>query len=70
MRKIMCEEMLLKTFAGVHAEVLEGYRKAMGIDIFVDSKLVSSELQLLFLLFCGMITLVIIAMTAKKREAI
>lgn len=70
MRKIMCEEMLLKTFADVRIEVLEGYRKAMGIDIFVNSKLVSSELQLLFLLFYGMITLVVIAMTAKKREAI
>lgn len=70
MRKTMCEEMLLKTFSGVRAEVLEEYRKAMGIDIFIDSRLVSDKLQILFLLVCGMIALVVIALTAKKREAV
>lgn len=70
MRKAMCQDMLEKTFAGMRAEVLEGYRKAMGIDIFVDAKVVSDELQVLFLLVCGMIALVLIAITAKKREAV
>ena len=70
MRKTMCEEMLLKTFSGMRTEVLEGYRKAMGIDIFIDSTLISDEMQILFLLVCGMIALVVIALTAKKREAV
>lgn len=70
MRKTMCEDMLAKTFEGMHAEVLSGYRKAMGIDIFMDSKVISDELQILFLLFCGMITLVLIVLAAKKREAV
>ncbi len=70
MRKAMCEDMLAKTFEGVRIEVLEGYRKAMGIDVFIDAKVISDELQVLFLFVCGMITLVLIAVTAKKREAV
>lgn len=70
MRKTMCEDILAKTFAGMRAEVIEGYRKAMGIDIFMDSKVIGDEFQVLFLLVCGMLTLAFITLIAKKREAV
>ena len=67
MRKVMCEEILEETFAGMHPEVLAGYREAMGIDVLLDGKAVGNEFQLLFLGICGMIALVVIAAMAGKK---
>lgn len=67
MRKVMCEEILEETFAGLHPEVLSGYREAMGIDVFMNGNAVSDEFQLLFLGICGMIALVVIAAMAGKK---
>ncbi len=67
MRKVMCEEILEETFAGLHPEVLSGYREAMGIDVFMNGNAVSDEFQLLFLGICGMIALVVIAARAGKK---
>lgn len=70
MRKIMCADALDNTFDGMHVQVLEGYREAMGIDILMSEKIVSDEVQLLFLGICGMITLVVIALVEKKKHDI
>lgn len=67
MRKVMCEEILEETFAGLHPEVLSGYREAMGIDVLLNGKTVGDEFQLLFLGICGMIALVVIAAMAGKK---
>lgn len=67
MRKVMCEEILEETFAGLRPEVLSGYREAMGIDVLWDGKTVGNEFQLFFLGICGMIALVVIAAMAGKK---
>lgn len=69
MRKVMCEDALTNAFTNVPAEVLEGYREAMGIDIWVNSKPINDEMQLLFLGVCGMITLIAIALITRMRKS-
>ncbi len=66
MRKVMCEDLLNKTFTGLHSEVLSIYREEMGIDVVMNSNVVSDEFQLLFLGICGIIALVVIAVIPKK----
>lgn len=68
MRKAMCQDSIAETFTNVPTEVLEVYREEMGIDVVIKSNVMSDELQLLFLGICGMITLVVIAVAAKKKE--
>lgn len=68
MRKVMCAEAIDKTFTNTPLEVIDGFRDMMGIDILMNDNLISDELQLLFMLTCGMIALVVIAFTAKKKQ--
>lgn len=68
MRKVMCEDALGETFSNMPAEVIEVYREEMGIDIVLNESLISDEFQLLFMLICGMIALVVIAVTTKKKQ--
>lgn len=70
MRKVMCEDALANTFTGLHPEVLRIYRQEMGIDVVMNSNVVTNEFQLLFLGICGMIALVIIAVLAKKNAEV
>ncbi len=68
MRKVMCEDALGETFTNMPVEVIEVYREEMGIDILMNESLISDEFQLLFMLICGMIALVVIAVTTKKKQ--
>lgn len=69
MRKAMCEETIAETFTNVPAEVVEVYREEMGIDVVMKSNVMSDELQLLFLGIFGILTLVVIAVVAGKKES-
>ncbi|MBQ7942515.1 MAG: ABC transporter permease [Lachnospiraceae bacterium] len=68
MRKVMCEQAMADTFTNVPAQVLDVYREEMGIDILMNESLISDELQLSFMVICGMIALVVIAVTTKKKQ--
>lgn len=68
MRKVMCADALECTFTNLPEQVMAGYREAMGIDIFINSEVVNDEFQLLFLGICGIITLVVIALVARKKR--
>ena len=70
MRKVMCEEAMAAAFTNVPEEVIDIYRVVMGIDVVVNSQVLSDELQMLFLVICGMITLVAIAFVARKRKSL
>lgn len=68
MRKAMCGDALTNTFTGIPAEVVAGYREAMGIDIIVNSEPVSDEWQLLFFGICGVLALGVTAAVSRKRK--
>ena len=68
MRKVMCEDALSDTFTNVPAQVLEVYREEMGIDIVMNENIINDELQLAFMILCGMIALAVIAVTTKKKQ--
>lgn len=68
MRKVMCEASIENTFTNMPVEVINGFREEMGIDILMKESVISDETQLLFMLTCGIIALVVIMMTAKKKQ--
>ncbi len=67
-RKLCCEDIVAKTFDGLPEEVVTEYNKAMGITIWMDEKILSSQFQVGFLIICGMIALGFILLVTKKRR--
>ncbi|MBQ2803778.1 MAG: ABC transporter permease [Lachnospiraceae bacterium] len=68
MRKIMCEEALVNTFAGMPIEALTVYREEMGIDILMNEKLITDEMQLFLIGTCGMMALVLAVVSSRASR--
>lgn len=68
MRKICCEEAVNTAFKNVPDGLISGYREYMGIDIIINNKVVGSGCQLLFILLCGIIGLIAIAVIMKNKK--
>lgn len=68
MRKVCCEGALSKVFDGLPKEVLAGYRENMGIDVMIGNHTVEDKFQILFLCVCGMIALVAVILTARRKN--
>lgn len=68
MRKICCEEAVNTAFKNTSDGLISGYREYMGIDIVMNNKVVGSGCQLLFILLCGIIGLIAIAVIMKNKK--
>lgn len=68
MRKICCEEAVNTAFKNAPDGLISGYREYMGIDIVMNNKVVGSGCQLLFILLCGIIGLIAIAVIIKNKK--
>lgn len=68
MRKICCEEAVNTAFKNAPDGLISGYREYMGIDIVMNNKVVGSGCQLLFILLCGIIGLIAIAVIMKNKK--
>lgn len=66
-RKVCTEVALANTFTGIPIEVKEGYQRYMSITVDFDGNLVSAGTQLIFLILCGVITLIISSILMKQR---
>lgn len=68
MRKVCCEEAVNTAFKNAPDGLISGYREYMGIDIVMNNKVVGSGCQLLFILLCGIIGLIAIAVIMKNKK--
>lgn len=67
MRKVCCEEAILKTFEGMPEEFLTEYKEIMGITVNMGEKIVADEMQILFLVLCGAAALFVSVRIGKKK---
>lgn len=67
-RKVMVDDILLKTFEGIPTEVIDSYKEVMGIDLFVGGKNVDMNLELLLLFLAGLLFLVMGILLLVKRS--
>lgn len=68
LRKICCADVIDRTFSGMPSEFISEYNKHMGINVVVNSKILSSSFQIGFLITYAVIALLIaILITVKKN---
>ncbi len=68
MREVCCAEALEDTFSGLPAQVLSEYKEYMGIRVEMGGHIVSGTFQVLFLVGCGILAFVIIALVQGRKN--
>lgn len=68
MREVITEQMLKSVFEGMHVQVLEEYREAMGISIVWNGEIINSWIQIGFLAGCGIIALAAAVLCMRFRK--
>lgn len=69
MRRVSVQEALSDTFAGLPAEVAEGYSEGMGITVSVNGEILSVSMQLFFVVSLGIGITLISAVISMRRSA-
>lgn len=69
MRRVGVQEALADTFAGLPAELIEGYSRGMGITVSVNGKILSVSIQVIFVIFLSMVITIAASLISKKRSA-
>lgn len=69
MRQSCCEEILAQTFAGMPEELVEEYRKQMGISIIMGDQPVSRSVQVFILCAFGLAAMAAVIWREKKMQA-
>ncbi len=67
MRKVCCEQSMQTAFEGMPAEFVETYEDVMGITVTMRDNVVSSEMQVLFLVVCGVTALGVSVWIVHKK---
>lgn len=68
MRQVCCEDVIAETFGDVPEQVVTEYKEYMGISIKIGDAYISSEIQVLFLIGCGILAFIIASVVQKKKE--
>ncbi len=68
MRTVCIRDIAEKTFAGLPKQVLDGFYESMGVTIYVGDRLISIQMQVAFLLTCGIIAIIVAALLSKRRK--
>ena len=68
MRSICCEAALKNTFSDVPSQLITEYKEYMGIQVKMGENIVSGIFQILFLISCGIIAFIVIAIIQKRRN--
>lgn len=69
MRRVSVQKALSDTFAGLPAEVAEGYSEGMGITVSVNGEILSVSMQMLFVVSLGIGITLISAVISMRRSA-
>lgn len=69
MRRVGVQEALADTFAGVPAELTEGYSRGMGITVSVNGKILSVSIQVIFVIFLSIVITIAASLISKKRSS-
>lgn len=69
LRRVLCDDILRKTFDGLPEAVLDGYKEYMGITVKMGDDILSDGSQLLFVCLFGLAALVLILIITAKRRA-
>lgn len=67
MRKVCCEAALQETFEGMPEEFIAKYKEIMGITVSMGEKNVADEVQILFLVLCGVAALAVSVWIVRKK---
>lgn len=67
MRQVCTEDVIAKTFYDFPTEAGTGYQEFMGITVKIKDRMMSINMQIAFLIICGIIALGISAFIIKKR---
>lgn len=68
MRRVSVQEALSDTFAGLPAQVAEGYSEGMGITVSVNGEILSVTTQILLVAFLGIVMMAIAALISWKHS--
>ncbi len=68
LRDIFTDEMMTKTFTNCPQELIDNYKESMGMIIFSNDKIISSEFKIAFMAISGIIFIVISAILQKRRN--
>ena len=67
-RKIMMKEPIQMVFLGADSNVVNNFRKTMGIDFYMNSKPISPYTSLLYLAIVGLISFIISYVRLQKKQ--
>lgn len=67
-RNVCCKDILAKTFTNMPEQAVTEYKEAMGITLKMGDEWISSEIQILFLIGCGILAFIMAGVVQKKKE--
>lgn len=68
MRGICTKDASLETFAGFPGEVIDTFNDGMGVTVSMGGEVVTMQIQVVFLLACGIIAIVAAALISRQRK--
>lgn len=68
MRVVCTKDAVAETFAGLPGEVTKAFNEGMGVTVSIGGEIVTLQMQVAFLLTCGIIAIIAAALISKRRK--